>query len=148
MCNMSGFSLHVKSFQDMRLRAVFSPLNLQNRMPLQYTAQQAIWINSNSPGWPKAIFLFGTAKQDATRIYSSAGLYKHLKAFRARFHCTYLFCMLAWRRRKSKKTTNIFCLNLFFWIEPSAFCKVPLLYTSGLWKKKHFILFTWSKNII
>ena len=47
-----------------------------------------------------------------------------------------------------KENLKYFLPLPFFWIEPNAIRKVPLLYTSGLSKKKHFILFTWSKKVI
>ena len=76
-------------------------------------------LNKQQQPWlAESYFSFWYCKTGCHQNIQLSWLYKHLKAFRARFHCTYLFCMLAWRRAKSKKTSNIFCLNLFSELNP------------------------------
>ena len=72
-------------------------------------------LNKQQKPWlAESYFSFWYCKTGCHQNIQLSWPYKHLKAFRARFHCTYLFCMLAWRQGKSKKTSNIFCLNFFF----------------------------------
>ena len=83
-------------------------------------------LNKQQQPWlAESYFSFWYCKTGCHQNIQLSWPYKHLKAFRACFHCTYLFCMLAWRWGKSKKTSNIFCNNLFSELNLMHFGKCP-----------------------